>query len=57
MKHRRAAQPERRRPLVEMSLIGEAKARSVAVSRGCASLFGRLFAGVVIFALVWQGLS
>ncbi len=54
---RRVEQPDRRRPLVEMNLLAESKARSAVGSRGCASLLSRLFAGGLICMLLWQGLS
>lgn len=57
MKRRRVEQTERRRPLVEMNLVGEAKTRSAAASRGCAALLGRVLGGVLVAMTVWQGLS
>lgn len=57
MKQRRVEQPDRRRPAVEINLIGEAKARSARATKGCASLLGRVFLGALVFIIVWQGLS
>jgi hypothetical protein len=54
---RRRVDVERRRPLVELNLIGEAKKRSSAVSTGCASLIGRFLGGALVVLLLRLGLS
>jgi hypothetical protein len=57
MKRRQVEHTERRRPMVEMNLLGEVKARSGTRSRGCASLLGRLMGGAALLLLLWPGLS
>lgn len=42
---------ERRRPTAELNLMSEAKARSAAASKGCASLIGRVFVLLMILGL------
>jgi hypothetical protein len=56
MKRRRVERVERRRPPVELNLIGgEAKKRSAAGSRGCLPLLSRLFLGTLVLLLLWPG--
>jgi hypothetical protein len=56
MKRRRVERVERRRPPVELNLIGgEAKKRSVTGPRGCLPLLGRLFLGTLVLVLLWLG--
>jgi hypothetical protein len=57
MRRRRAAQVEKRRPQVEINLIGEAKNRTSAGRKGCASLISRLLGGAVLLMLHSPGLS
>lgn len=56
MKRRRVEVQERRRPLVEINLLGQAKGRAAAASRGCLSLLGRSMFVVVGIAIVAMGL-
>ena len=57
MKRRRIEQPERRRRLVELSLIGsEVRSGPAARARGCASLLSRLMVDTAIVVIVLVGL-
>lgn len=57
MKRRRVDPVEKRRPLVELNLIGEAKSRSAAAPKGCASRIMRFLGGAVFLLLLGPGLS
>ena len=57
MKKRKIERAERRRPLVELNLLGETRSRSSATSRGCAALLGRLLGGTVFILLLKLGLG
>jgi hypothetical protein len=54
---RRRVEVERRRPTVELNLIGEAKNRSAAAGRGCLSLISRLLGSALFILLLRMGLS
>ena len=56
MKRRRVEVQERRRPVVEINLLAQAKGRAAAASRGCLSLLGRSTLVVVALAIVGLGL-
>lgn len=42
MKQTNVEQPERRRPLVELNLLGDVRVRAVRSARGCASMLSRV---------------
>lgn len=56
MRRSHRKQPEKRRPLVEFNLVGDAKA-SRRVPRGCASLLSRVLLGIALLITVGAGLS
>ena len=61
MKQKQPLKVEKRRPQVELNLIGEARARTAATARGCRSLLGRILvaalgAGFVSLGVLWPGL-
>jgi len=57
MKRRQIERVERRRSLVDLNLLGEAKARARTGARGCASLLGRLLIDAALVVLLAAGLS
>jgi hypothetical protein len=58
MKRRQIEQHvERRRSLVDLNLLGEAKARARTGARGCASLLGRVLIDAALVVLLAAGLS
>lgn len=54
---RRRVDVEKRRPRVELNLIGEARNRSLQASRGCASFISRFLGGAVLLLLLRLGLG
>lgn len=57
MKPRVPESVERRRPQVNLNLLGEVKTRSAKATRGCAALLGRLLVNLVLLAVVVVRLS
>lgn len=57
MNRRQPDRVERRRPAVNLNLLGEAKTRSARATRGCASLLGRIVIDMVLLDLLLVGLS
>jgi len=57
VKQRRVERVERRRALVELNLVADAKTRSARGPRGCGSLFGGILIDVAILVLAMLGLS
>jgi hypothetical protein len=56
VKKRHLEQEERRRPLVEVNLIGEPKSRSAIITRRGCALFGVLAAALVASVAAFLGL-
>lgn len=57
MKRRRVDQVEKRRRLVEINLVGDARARAASPSRGCATLISRFLGGALFILLLRLGLG
>jgi hypothetical protein len=57
VKRKEPERVERRRPQVELNLLGEVRARSAKASRGCAALLGRLLIDALLLGLLVVGLS
>ena len=57
MKRRQIERVERRRSLVDLNLLGEAKTRARTGARGCASLLGRVLIDAALVVLLAAGLS
>lgn len=55
MKQKQPDKVEKRRPLVDLNLVGDTRIRSVSASRGCASLVGRLLAGLLLLVCLGPG--
>lgn len=57
MKKRSLERVERRRAQVELNMAEDGRPRAMGANRGCASLLGRLFVGVLLSLVLVAGLS
>lgn len=57
MKRKQIERVERRRSLVDLNLLGEAKARARVGAKGCASLLGRILIDAAVLVVLVAGLQ